>query len=274
MFRILLIFAFGLFSLMGSVTAASSENGDVYSAIMRGKQVRVGISKDYPPLNFNAGARGAEIEMIRHLGEFLGVRVELVPLEVGEYAAAIRKRRVDMVIAGFSRNLERGRLIWFSKPYITVTPGVLADSRSIPQTRFGDQFEQAPISTIWDLKRLSDFRFAVKKGSTYQRILESAFPDMPRVLVGSNEEGLELLQKGSVDGFVHDSLYLEYLFSNSAKLRSSYVLLKGGSRTENLCVGLPFGDSILKNQIDLFIDEIIRLGLMDEWLKKYSAENR
>ncbi len=272
--RMLLTLILGFFMIFEGMTAPAADNGAVYSSIMREKKVRVGISKDYPPLNFKAGAGGAEIEMIRRFGEFLGVGVELVPLDVEEYADAIRKRRVDMVIAGFSRNLERGRAIWFSKPYMTVTPGVLADGRSIPQTRFGEQFERAPVSTIWDLKRMPDFRFAVKKGSAYQQILESSFSDMPRVLVGTNEEGLDMLQKGAVDGFVHDSLYLEHLYGNSAKLRSSFVLLKGGGRTESLCVGLPFGDSVLKTQVDYFIDEIIRLGLMDEWLKKYSGGNK
>ncbi len=274
MLRGMIIAACCLITLGGVAPAPAAGNGGVYSSIMKEKTVRVGISKDYPPLNFNGGARGAEIEMIRRFGDFLGVRVILVPLEVEEYAAAIQARRIDMVIAGFSRNLERGRVIWFSKPYISVTPGVLADSRSIPQTRFGEQFEQAPLSSIWDLTRLPNFRFAVKKGSSYQHLLETTFPDMRRVIVVSNEEGLDLLRKGAVDGFVHDSLYLEYLYGNSAKLRNAYVLLKGGGRFEHLCVGLPFGDVILKNQVDMFIDEITRMGLVEEWLKKYSAESR
>lgn len=274
MLRSMLIVVLWILILCVGSPSRAAGKSDVYSSIMKEKKIRVGVSRDYPPLNFNAGTKGAEIEMIRRFGEFLGVGVEVIPLDVDEYTAAIRTRKVDIVVAGFSRNLERGRTIWFSKPYISVTPGVLADSNSIPQTRYGEKFEQAPISTIWDIKRLSDFRFAVKKGSAYCRILESAFPDMRRVVVKSNEEGLELLRKGTVDGFVHDSLYLEYLYSNSAKLRNSYILLKGGGRFENLCVGLPFGDYILKNQVDIFIDEILRQGLMDEWLKKYSAKGR
>ena len=268
------IIAFTLAVFLGTTYIYASGTGPVYSAIMRQKIIRVGVSKDYPPLNFNAGQKGLEIEMLRKLAEFLGVRFEIVPLDVDEYITSISRRKVDIVIAGFSRDLERARTIWFSKPYLSVTPGVLADSRAIPQTRFGEQFEQAPISTIWDLKRLPGFRFAIKKGSTYERILESSFPEMTRVLVASNQEGLELLKEGKVDGFVHDSLYLEYLFSSSAKLQSSFVLLKGGNRTERLCVGLPFGDLLLKNQVDVFIDEILRLGLVDDWLKKYSAGSR
>ncbi len=206
MLRGMMIAACCFVTLVGVVPAPAAGNGEVYSSIIKEKMVRVGISKDYPPLNFNGGAGGAEMEMIRRFGEFLGVRVALVPLEVEEYAAAIQARRVDMVIAGFSRNLERGRAIWFSQPYISVTPGVLADSRSIPQTRFGEQFEQAPLSSIWDLTRLPNFRFAVKKGSSYQHLLETTFPDMRRVIVVCDGEGLDLLRREAVDGFVHDSL--------------------------------------------------------------------
>jgi polar amino acid transport system substrate-binding protein len=258
------------FFLTGA-TAAEFQAGEAYRDIMQRKTLRVGISMDYPPLNFNAGEKGVEIEMARGLGEFIGVQIRLVPLAVERYAAAIEQREVDLVIAGFSRNLARAKTVWFSEPYLTVTPAVLADRRSIPQTSFGSQFEQPPFRTLWDLKRLTDFRFAVKKGSAYELLLKTEFPDMTRVLVASNEEGMNLLIKGEVNGFVHDSLYLEYLYGTSARLRNSYVLLAGGTRIEKICVGLPFGDTVLKQQVDTFIQELIRLGRIEEWLAKYSV---
>ncbi len=252
--------------------AADIRPGDVYRDIMQSKTLRVGISMDYPPLNFNAGEKGAEIEMARALGEFMGVQVRMVPLPVERYAAALEQREVDLVIAGFSRNLARARSVWFSEPYLSVTPAVLADNRSIPRTSYGSEFEQVSISTIWDLKRLTDFRFAVKKGSAYEELLKTEFPSMTRVPVASNDEGMDLLKNGAVNGFVHDSLFLEYLYSTSAKLRNSNILLAGGSRLEKICVGLPFGDTVLKQQVDTFIQEILRLGLIEQWLAKYSAK--
>ena len=104
---------------------ASASNRDAYGDILKRGTLRVGISKDYPPLNFNAGERGLEIEMARRLAAFLGARLETVPLDVEEYARAIEEKRVDVVIAGFSRNLTRARTIWFSEPYLSVTPGVI-----------------------------------------------------------------------------------------------------------------------------------------------------
>ena len=79
-----------------------------------------------------------------------------------------------------------------------------------------------------------------------------------------------VLKKRKVNGFVHDSLYLEYLYNTNGSYRSSYKLLKGGKVTEKLCIGLPFGDIILKNQVDLFIAEMKRQGQITEWLKNYN----
>jgi polar amino acid transport system substrate-binding protein len=255
-----------------SLNAVSYEPGQVYKSIMEKKVIRIGISKHYPPLNFHSGKKGLEIEMAKKLGEFLGVRVIKVPMTVADFVPAIKRGKVDIVIAGFSRNIQRARDIWFSRPYITLSPGVLVIKGVLPQTRFGDEFEESPIKTIWDLKRISRFRFAVKKGSTYEYLLNDRMPNMPKVIVKTTEEGLNMLKTGKAHGFVHDSLFLQYLYRTSASYREPYRLLTGGSLVEKICVGLPFGDTILKNQVDVFIEELLREGLIEEWLKKYDQK--
>ncbi len=255
-----------------SIGVVGYEPGQVYKSIMERKTVRIGISTHYPPLNFHSGKKGVEIEMARKLGEFLGVKIVKVPMTVSEFVPAIKNGKVDIVIAGFSRNIERARDIWFSRPYITLSPGVLVIKGVLPQTRFGDEFEESPIKTIWDLKRISRFRFAVKKGSTYEYLLNDKLPDMPKIIVKTTKEGLEMLKSGKAHGFVHDSLFLQYLYRTSASYRGPYRLLTGGRLVEKICVGLPFGDTILKNQIDVFIEELMREGLIEEWLKKYDQK--
>ncbi len=261
----------GIILAMLFAIPASAGDRDAYGDILRRGTLRVGVSKDYPPLNFNAGEKGLEIEMARRLASFLGARLETVPLNVGEYAKAIEEKRVDMVIAGFSRDLTRARRIWFSEPYLSVTPGVIASSRSLPRTRLGDTFEEPPFRTLWDLVRVPGFRIAVKNGSVYEKLLESEFPNMPRVQVMTNGEGLDLLKKGEVNGFIHDSLYLEYVYLHEPGIRGTHVFLQGGGRMERICVGLPFGDPVLKTQVDTFILEIVRTGMIDRWLKEYGG---
>jgi len=263
---------FLLVFLNGAAFSEIIKNGSKYKSIINSKILKVGISKHYPPLNFKSGSKGLEISMAKKLGKFLNVKVKFIPLSVSEYIRALKNHKVDILISGLSRNLERGKTLWFSIPYMTITPAVLIKKNILPQTKFGDEFEEAPIKTLWDLGSSSRYKFAVKKGSSYIQLLKNKFPGIKRIYVKTNKEGLNKLLKGKLDGFIHDSLYLDYLYRNNIKLRNKYKLLQGGNLVEKISIGLPFGDLILKNQIDLFILEIIRQRYIDEWLKKFKTK--
>ncbi len=247
--------------------------GDIYDSIRRSGKLRIGISRFYPPLNNTRKENGvlvhygAEIKMGESLADFLGVKPEFIPLDVPDYIPAITNRKVDVVIGGFSRNLERGKTIWFSQPYLSITPGALADSRIIPQTRFGEEFEEEPFRTIWDLNRLADLNFAVKKGSAYESLIREKFPRHTVILYNANEEGLQLLMSNKAHVFVHDSLFLKYIYDTTPEWKSRYFFLQGGAYREELSVGLPMGDLILKQSVDFWIQEILRTEKLEEWMR-------
>jgi len=268
------IFALTAFTLalLAPLKAQDRARPDAFHVILERGTVKIGISENYPPLNFDRGQKGLEIEMARELGAFMGVKVELVPLKLADYLPALEKGEIDLIIAGLSRNLPRARKIWFSEPYITITPAALVNKRVLPQTRFGDQFEEAPVRTIWDLRRFNGFKCAVKKGSSYEVLLGSRFPDIERILVEDNAGGLESIRRGTAQGFIHDSLYLQYLYRRDASLSGAFTLLSGGNVVEELCVGIPFGAPVLKNQVDVFIAEMKRQGHFSDWLEKYGKE--
>lgn len=255
--------------LLACVSPVSAETG-TYEKIKARGEIRIGISMNYPPLNFNSGEKGVEMEMAKKLGNFLDCSVKFVPLPVSEYISALEEGKVDILMSGLSRNMVRAKKIWYSVPYLTLTPAVLVRKAVLPQTQFGEQFEQRPFETIFDLRRLNSFTFALKKGSTYEVLLSEKFPDFPQVIVANDEEGLKKVEDGEAQGFVHDSLYLQYMYSKDAKLKRNYQLLSGGRIEEHLSIGLPFGAVILKNQIDIFIQELQRQGLLDEWLENFS----
>lgn len=259
--------------LTGSLTAQHAPSSDdLYRTIIQRGVLKIGISINYPPLNFNRGQKGVEVEMAKELAAFLGVKAVMVPLQLSEYLTALEKRDVDIIIAGLSRNLGRAKKIYFSEPYLSITPAALVHKRVIPQTKFGDQFEQAPIRTVWDMSRLSGLKCAVKKSSTYESLLELKFPAFERVIVETNDEGISYLHDGKAQGFLHDSLFLHHLYRKDASLRSNFVLLSGGNISEDICIGIPFGETVLKNQVDVFIAEMKRMGRIQEWIDRFEKE--
>ncbi len=107
------------------------DEGDIYDSIRHSGKLRIGISRFYPPLNNTRKENGvlvhygAELKMGESLADFLGVKPEFISLDVPDYIPAITHRKVDVIIGGLSRNLERGKKIWFSHAYLNITPAAL-----------------------------------------------------------------------------------------------------------------------------------------------------
>ena len=84
----LVLILFTVFTLTGVLTY--SAEAQVYQKIKNGKVIKIGISKHYPPLNFNKGKKGVDITIAKSLGKFLGAKVKLIPLDVQNYISSIK----------------------------------------------------------------------------------------------------------------------------------------------------------------------------------------
>lgn len=247
---------------------------DAFHEIQKNSLIRIGMTSEYKPLHFQSGGqwKGVEIEMVRSLGKFLGVKTEIHVMEFAALEEALQKGEIDIVLSGYSRSLKRAQKIWFSEPYLEITPAVMIDKRFLPRRTFGEDYEEKQYSTIWDLSEIGPMTLAVKEKSVYQQMVAQNFPNYKIHLVQSNREGLKALTGGKAQGYVHDSLYLTSLLRLDSTLAERYSLLKGGDFKEAICAGLPFGDVTLKIQIDTWIAELNRLGKIKHWLSLYMPE--
>jgi len=250
----------------------TSPSISTYVKIKRSGVIKIGVAQNYPPLRHTIANKkvGLEVEMAKALGRFFEVKVKFIEVSSKQYISAVVSGEVDIIIAGVSRSLTRAKKVWFSTPYLNFSPAVLVDKRIMPKTSFGDEFEEVPFKTLWDLRKLSNFIFAVKKDSVYEEIINENFDNKKIKLVKNNAQGLELLNNGEVNGFVQDSILLNYWYNHKRGLKKRYKLLKGGRLNESLSVVLPFNSFVLKNQIDLFILELVRKKKIANWLKKYT----
>lgn len=249
---------------------ADNDTDDHWEKISESGKIRIGISTGYPVLN-NAGKEnsGVEIELAREFASYLGKEVELIPLSLSEILSALESGKIDIAFAGLSRDLERGKTIWFSQPYLEITPAALINRKFLPKTSFGENFELKPFKTVWDIERLTGLELAVKKSSVYEGLIKRNFPAVKPVLYSENEEGVTLLKKGKVQGIFHDSLYLQYLYDHDGRLQARYELLQGGDQKEYICAGMPKGELILEHEVNFFLSEMQRSGKIYDWTQKY-----
>ncbi len=223
----------------------------VYDTIQEKKIIRVGVSFDYPPLNANQD--GVEMKMVKQISNFLEVKVQLVPYPLTKLIDALKKKQLDMIVAGLSCNIERAKHIWFSKPYIETKTALLVSNKVLSKIQYNDRFEDLKeILFSNSLKNLLHYKILVKKDSIYM----NRYPLKSQIYV-TNQEGLYRLKTGDAVGILHDLLFLEHTIRQDVSWRKSFRLIINHDDVHKLCIGLPFGAIILKNQIDFWIDDAL-----------------
>ena len=231
-----------------------------YQSIKKKKLIIVGVSQYAPPLNL--GNDGVEIRMAKEIAKFLGVDLKLRATDFSQHIPLLLKGKIDIIIAGLSKNLDRAKLIWFSKPYYLTHNAFLLAKRILPQENYGESFE-VPSSYSQVLSSLRSVPIGVKIGSVYaNHPLETK-----KIFYKNYAEMKILLERGDIMGLLHDSVVLEYLLKNNPYMHRQFTLIVASDQKQELCIGLPFAATVLKNQLDLWVDHALKNQKIARWIQ-------
>ncbi|MBT8986991.1 ABC transporter substrate-binding protein/permease [Lactobacillus delbrueckii subsp. bulgaricus] len=117
----------GLFTAaIPAVDAASSRkvaSGTVMKKIKKSGKLVVGISADYPPLEFTKNVNGknkyvgVDVELAKQIAKDLGVKLEIKNMDFDSLLVALETGKIDVIISGMTPTAERKKSIDFSKIY-------------------------------------------------------------------------------------------------------------------------------------------------------------
>lgn len=157
--------------------------------------LRVGLHTDYPPLSFEKDGEivGIEPDLARLVGEALGRRVRLVPLDRAELLDALESDRIDVVMAGMSITAERSRRARFIEPYAQV--GQMAILR---------RDRVAELGRASDLHR-EGVRVGFVTGTTGERYVRQHLTRSRPVPFATVAQAEAALRSGDIDYLVHDA---------------------------------------------------------------------
>ena len=263
MFRSLVLFLFVCGHILLAKEYESQPYDHVYSRIKSRGKLIVAISNDYPPFHFNG--KGVQIEMSNSLASFLGVKPQTKTYSAARSIQVVETKEVDISMAGIFRSLPRAKRVWFSKPYLWDRPAALVDKRFVPQKKFGDFFEETPIRSLSDLRKIKGISAVVVSGSIY----EEDFSNIINSISPSTTIAMKSILKGGINTFIHDSIYLKYQLEMNPQIFSKYTLIEEQGYKEDFCIALPFGDIVLKNQVDIWILLMKQKNQFQDWLDSY-----
>ncbi|MFF1687132.1 MULTISPECIES: ABC transporter substrate-binding protein [unclassified Streptomyces] len=109
-----------LASACGGGNAASNDaaaKSGLPAAVAQSGTLRVGMSPDFPPMEYldekTKGVTGVDVQLANALGKQLGVKVQIVQQSFDQLLNSVQTGRVDLAMSGFSDTPERQKTVDF-----------------------------------------------------------------------------------------------------------------------------------------------------------------
>ena len=224
--------------------------------------ITLGVKYDVPPFGLNnpqtGEVEGFDVDLGNYIADRLGVEVEFREATSDNRIPLLVDGTIDLILSTMTITEERDLEIDFSEPYYVANGDVLVPADS-------------DIQTIDDL---NGNRVCTALGSTYADTIRQEAPDTDLRLVDLYSECFDQVQTGSVDAVSTDNVILTGMVIQDDTLE----LLGLDYTTEPYGVGIPDGDTEMKEFVDESVAEFISSGAWqetyDEWVGQHLPEDQ
>ena len=157
--------------------------------------LKVGMSPDYPPLQYKDDNRivGVEADNALAVAKILGKRLALFEYSFDELIPALEQGRIDVIMSGFSVTAERSQRVTFANPYMQV--GQMAILHKSKLGRY---------SQPWAVYR-EGVRIGVEPGTTGAAFAKRELTDAQVSFFADPTEAFEGLREDNIDLYIHDA---------------------------------------------------------------------
>lgn len=228
--------------------------------IRSSKTLRVAYGPDSPPFSYmapgspaTAAPQGYSIDLCRVVIDKLKAQLKMpdlvvthVPVTSANRFDAITDNKADLLCEAATATLSRRAIVDFSIP-------IFIDGASFAIGPNGPR----------DVKDLAGKKAAVLPGTTTEqdlrRALAAAQINAEIVLVKTNQEGVNLLEKGQVAAYFADRATLTFLLQKEKQL-ASLLMADAYLSVEPIALAMRRGDSDFRLAIDTALSNIYRRG--------------
>ena len=252
--------------------ALAESHEDTLTRIAQTGEFRIGYVPDAPPLSFrnaDGDAVGYSIDLCRHIAsavrDELGLNkidIKYTPLvSMEERLRAVERGEVDIECGATTVTLSRRERVDFTLMTFITGSAVLSSKAK-------------PINTIDDI---AGAKIAVLAGTTTEdvmrRVIEVNEFDVKLELVGSRDEGMELLNAGKVTGFASDRAMLIGQVFRNANAANQYELTRTALSFEPYAMMVPRGDTEFRLVADKALASLFRTArirrVYHNWFGRY-----
>ncbi|HDI6916827.1 TPA: ABC transporter permease subunit [Staphylococcus aureus] len=236
--------------------AAYAEQDQKWEKIKERGELRVGLSADYAPMEFEHTVNGkteyagVDIDLAKKIAKDNNLKLKIVNMSFDSLLGALKTGKIDIIISGMTSTPERKKQVDFSDSYM-MTKNIMLVKKD-------------KVNDYKDIKDFNNKKVGAQKGTEQEKIAQTEIENASITSLSRLPDVILALKSGKVEGVVVEKPVAEAYLKQNPKLGISNV--KFNEEEKDAVIAVPKDSPKLLSQINKTIKEVKDKGLIDKYM--------
>lgn len=235
---------------------AHAEQDQAWEKIKERGELRVGLSADYAPMEFEHTVNGkteyagVDIDLAKKIAKDNNLKLKIVNMSFDSLLGALKTGKIDIIISGMTSTHERKKQVDFSDSYMMTKNIMLVKKDKVNEYK--------------DIKDFNNKKVGAQKGTEQEKIAQTEIENASITSLSRLPDVILALKSGKVEGAVVEKPVAEAYLKQNPKLGISNV--KFNEEEKDTVIAVPKDSPKLLSQINKTIKEVKDKGLIDKYM--------
>ncbi|MDD9465662.1 ABC transporter permease subunit [Staphylococcus aureus] len=235
---------------------AHAEQDQTWEKIKERGELRVGLSADYAPMEFEHTVNGkteyagVDIDLAKKIAKDNNLILKIVNMSFDSLLGALKTGKIDIIISGMTSTPERKKQVDFSDSYMMTKNIMLVKKDKVNEYK--------------DIKDFNNKKVGAQKGTEQEKIAQTEIENASITSLSRLPDVILALKSGKVEGAVVEKPVAEAYLKQNPKLGISNV--KFNEEEKDTVIAVPKDSPKLLSQINKTIKEVKDKGLIDKYM--------
>lgn len=235
---------------------AHAEQDQTWEKIKERGELRVGLSADYAPMEFEHTVNGkteyagVDIDLAKKIAKDNNLKLKIVNMSFDSLLGALKTGKIDIIISGMTSTPERKKQVDFSDSYMMTKNIMLVKKDKVNEYK--------------DIKDFNNKKVWAQKGTEQEKIAQTEIENASITSLSRLPDVILALKSGKVEGAVVEKPVAEAYLKQNPKLGISNV--KFNEEEKDTVIAVPKDSPKLLSQINKTIKEVKDKGLIDKYM--------
>ncbi|HHB3976999.1 TPA: ABC transporter permease subunit [Staphylococcus aureus] len=235
---------------------AHAEQDQTWEKIKERGELRVGLSADYAPMEFEHTVNGkteyagVDIDLAKKIAKDNNLKLKIVNMSFDSLLGALKTGKIDIIISGMTSTPERKKQVDFSDSYMMTKNIMLVKKDKVNEYK--------------DIKDFNNKKVGAQKGTEQEKIAQTEIENASITSLSRLPDVILALKSGKVEGAVVEKPVAEAYLKQNPKLGISNV--KFNEEEKDRVIAVPKDSPKLLSQINKTIKEVKDKGLIDKYM--------